>query len=44
MKKFVLEWDGHKFYDVASLVEYIINNTNPRELFTYIKVDITINT
>lgn len=32
MKKFVLEWDGHKFYDVASLVEYIINNTNPREL------------
>ena len=32
MKKYILEWDGHKFYDVASLVEYIINNTSPREL------------
>ena len=32
MKKYIFEWGGHKFYDVAGLVEYIINNTSPREL------------
>lgn len=33
MKKFVLEWDGHKFYNVTNLVEYIIDNLSPRELY-----------
>ena len=32
MKKYIFEWDGYKFYDVASLVEYIIDNISPREL------------
>lgn len=37
MKKYIFEWDGHKFYDVASLVEYIIDNLNPRELYELVE-------
>ena len=37
MTKYIFEWNGHKFYDVGSLVEYIINNTSPRELYELIE-------
>ena len=37
MKKYIFEWNGHKFYDVGSLVEYITNNTSPRELYELVE-------
>lgn len=37
MKKYIFEWDRHKFYDVTSIVEYIIDNLNPRELIELVE-------